>query len=105
MPMTHQNNQKKSEPTPAVRLLRKPEILRIAGGVSFVTLWCWMRNGTFPPAKQVAGQPMWLSTDIDQWLENLPNRQYAAADPPAPLNMSLHSPRPRGRQTNNKDAA
>ena len=35
-------------PSLPVRMLTKPEVLLIAGGVSYVTLWSWMRAGTFP---------------------------------------------------------
>jgi predicted DNA-binding transcriptional regulator AlpA len=74
MPMTHQN-QNKSKPAPAVRMIRKEEVLRIAGDVSFVTVWTWMQLGTFPRARKVGGHSMWLSTDIDAWLANLPIRR------------------------------
>jgi predicted DNA-binding transcriptional regulator AlpA len=119
--MTHQNNQK-SEPTPAVRLIRKEQVLRIAGDVSYVTVWCWMQAGTFPRARKVGGQTMWLSTDIDEWLANLPIRRIkgdrpgfgAGAGAPDQLlrSMSHTTPRkgevgagqPTARRTN-KDAA
>lgn len=76
--MTTQN-QNKSEPKPlplpAVRIIRKAEVLRIAGDVSYPAVWTWMQLGTFPRARKVGGQTMWLSTDIDAWLANCPIRR------------------------------
>jgi predicted DNA-binding transcriptional regulator AlpA len=62
-------------------MLRKSEVLRIAGGVSFVTIWTWMQAGAFPRARKVGGQSMWLSTEIDAWLLNLPIRRIKGDGP------------------------
>jgi predicted DNA-binding transcriptional regulator AlpA len=56
-------------------MLRKSEVLRIAGDVSFPTIWQWMRDGKFPRSRVVGGQSMWLSSEIDEWLSNLPIRR------------------------------
>jgi predicted DNA-binding transcriptional regulator AlpA len=45
------NRAKKAAPT---RLLCKVEVLAIAG-VSFPTIWAWMRDGKFPRARIVGG--------------------------------------------------
>jgi predicted DNA-binding transcriptional regulator AlpA len=58
-------------PSLPLRLLTKPEVRRIAGGVSYVTLWSWMRAGTFPRSRVVGGKSMWLSSEIDAWLADL----------------------------------
>jgi predicted DNA-binding transcriptional regulator AlpA len=55
---------------PPVRLLDKHQILSITG-VSFPTVWTWMRAGTFPRSRIVGGKSTWLNTEIDQWLANL----------------------------------
>jgi prophage regulatory protein len=60
-------------PPPALRLIPKREVLAIVG-VTYPSLWTWMRAGKFPRSRIVGGQSMWLSTDIDQWLANLPRR-------------------------------
>ena len=56
------------------RLLNKHEVLAVVG-VSYVTVWSWMRAGTFPRSKVVGGKSMWLSTDIDEWLAALSDTQ------------------------------
>jgi predicted DNA-binding transcriptional regulator AlpA len=61
-------------PSLPLRLLTKPEVRRIAGGVSYVTLWSWMRAGRFPRSRVVGGKSMWLSSEIDAWLADLPVR-------------------------------
>ena len=56
------------------RLLTKPEVLLIAGGVSYPTLWSWMRAGRFPRSRIVGGKSMWRSDEVEAWLEALPVR-------------------------------
>jgi predicted DNA-binding transcriptional regulator AlpA len=56
-----------------VRLLNRHEVLAVAG-CSYPTLWAWMRAGKFPRSRIVGGKSMWLSTEIDEWLANLPMR-------------------------------
>jgi predicted DNA-binding transcriptional regulator AlpA len=56
-----------------IRLLDKAEVLNITG-VTFPTIWAWMRAGTFPRSRVVGGKSMWLSTEVDAWLAALPVR-------------------------------
>jgi predicted DNA-binding transcriptional regulator AlpA len=65
---------KKATGPPAVRLLDKHEVMAIAN-CSYPTLWAWMRAGTFPRSRIVGGKSMWLSTEIDEWLAQLPVRR------------------------------
>jgi predicted DNA-binding transcriptional regulator AlpA len=58
---------------PLVRLMSKHEVLAITN-VSYPTIWSWMRAGTFPRSLIVGGQSKWRSSDIDQWLAQLPIR-------------------------------
>jgi predicted DNA-binding transcriptional regulator AlpA len=59
---------------PPVRLLDKADILAITH-VTFPTVWAWMRAGAFPRSRIVGGKSMWLSSEIDAWLAELPVRQ------------------------------
>ena len=61
-------------PSLVLRLLTKPEVLLIAGGISYPTLWSWMRAGTFPRSRIVGGKSMWRSDEVEAWLEALPVR-------------------------------
>jgi predicted DNA-binding transcriptional regulator AlpA len=54
-------------------LLSRHEILGVVG-CSYPTLWAWMRAGKFPRSRIVGGKSMWLSTEIAEWLANLPVR-------------------------------
>jgi predicted DNA-binding transcriptional regulator AlpA len=58
---------------PPVRLLDKSDILAITG-VTFPTVWSWMRAGQFPRSRVVGGKSMWLSTEVEDWLVKLPVR-------------------------------
>jgi prophage regulatory protein len=55
------------------RLLSKAEVLVVAG-CTFPTVWKMMRQGKFPRSRVVGGKSMWLSTEIDAWLADLPVR-------------------------------
>jgi predicted DNA-binding transcriptional regulator AlpA len=69
-------------PTPLTeRLLNKYEVMTIAG-VSFPTIWDWMRKGKFPRSRIVGGQSKWLSSEIDAWLAQLPVRPLKGDDAP-----------------------
>ncbi len=56
------------------RLLTKADVCRITN-TSFVSIWSWMRRGTFPRSRVVNGRSMWLSSEISQWLAQLPLRE------------------------------
>jgi len=56
------------------RLLSKREVLAIVG-VSDPALWSMMRAGTFPRSRVVGGKSMWLGSEIEAWLAELPVRQ------------------------------
>jgi predicted DNA-binding transcriptional regulator AlpA len=61
-------------PSLPLRMLTKPEVLLIAGGISYPTLWSWMRTGTFPRSRIVGGKSMWRSDEVEAWLNSLPLR-------------------------------
>jgi predicted DNA-binding transcriptional regulator AlpA len=60
-----------------VRLLDKAEILAITG-VTFPTIWAWMRAGKFPRSYVIGGgssKSVWRSDQIDAWIAGLPVRR------------------------------
>ena len=63
---------------PVVRLLDKTEVCQIAG-VTYMTVWAWMRAGRFPRARVTGtgsnSKSMWLSSEVDAWLAGLPTRR------------------------------
>ena len=63
----------------AERLLTKPEVCAIAH-VSYPTLWQWMLAGKFPRSRIVAGRSMWLATEVETWLAELPIRPLKGDD-------------------------
>jgi prophage regulatory protein len=84
----HQRDRKRAHgarapPAPAVRLLGKPEVCAIANA-TFPSIWSWMRAGTFPRSRIVGGRSMWLSTEIDAWLAELPVRTLKGDTPSPP---------------------
>jgi predicted DNA-binding transcriptional regulator AlpA len=56
------------------RLLNKAEVLKLTN-VSYPTLWQMMVDKQFPRSRIVAGRSKWLSTEIQNWIDNLPLRR------------------------------
>jgi predicted DNA-binding transcriptional regulator AlpA len=52
-------------------MLGRAEVLALTGR-SYATLWQWMREGRFPLARKMGDRPVWLSTEIEQWIADLP---------------------------------
>ena len=69
----HESQDVNAGRAPPVYLLDKSDILSITH-VTFPTIWTWMRAGTFPRSRVVGGKSMWLSSEIDAWLADLPMR-------------------------------
>jgi predicted DNA-binding transcriptional regulator AlpA len=67
-------------PPMGVRLLDKHEVCEIVG-VSYPTLWAWMRAQKFPRSRVAGrGSSRWLSTEVDAWLASLPLRRLKGDD-------------------------
>jgi predicted DNA-binding transcriptional regulator AlpA len=58
---------------PLERLLSKYDVVAITG-LSYPTLWQWMRDGKFPRSRIVGGKSMWLASEVNAWLAGLPVR-------------------------------
>jgi predicted DNA-binding transcriptional regulator AlpA len=56
------------------RLISKQEVLGRTG-FSYPTIWAWMRAGKFPRCRDVGGKSMWLASDIEAWIYDLPMRK------------------------------
>jgi len=67
---------KRAQPS---RFVFKPEVLDRVG-VSYPTIWQWMRTGTFPASREVGGKVAWLESEIDDWMATRPLRKYKNAE-------------------------
>ena len=56
------------------RLISKPEVLDRVG-VTYPTLWVWMREGKFPRSRDLGGKACWLESEINDWITNRPVRR------------------------------
>jgi predicted DNA-binding transcriptional regulator AlpA len=63
----------RAPPPLAERLLQKREVLAITG-LSYPTIWGWMRLGKFPRSRIVGGKSMWLASEVQAWVAGLPVR-------------------------------
>jgi predicted DNA-binding transcriptional regulator AlpA len=44
-------------------------------GLSFTTIWKYMRQGTFPRSRECGGKTCWLESEIDAWILARPIRR------------------------------
>jgi predicted DNA-binding transcriptional regulator AlpA len=54
-----------------LKLIYKPAVLD-AVGVSYPTLWKWMRQGVFPRSREVGNKVCWFEHEVQEWLANRP---------------------------------
>ena len=57
-----------------VRLISKPEVLDRVG-VTFPTIWKWMREGKFPRSRQLGSKSCWIESEVEAWINALPTRR------------------------------
>jgi prophage regulatory protein len=57
-----------------VRLISKPEVLDRVG-VTYPTIWAWMREGKFPRSRELGGKAAWIESEINAWIANRPVRR------------------------------
>jgi predicted DNA-binding transcriptional regulator AlpA len=91
----HQSDRKHAHGAraPPVRLLGKPEILQITG-VTFPTVWAWMRRNQFPRCYVIGrgsnSKSVWRSDEVDQWLAGLSLRPLKG-DAPSDQKIEEHA--------------
>jgi len=92
----HQSDRKHAHGAraPPIRLLGKPEILQITG-VTFPTIWAWMRKNQFPRCyvigRSSSSKSVWRSDEVDQWLAGLSLRPLKGD---APFDQKVEEPEP-----------
>jgi prophage regulatory protein len=62
-----------------IRLLSKVEVCDRTG-ISFPTIWKWMRSGNFPRARALGGSTVWIAAEVEQWMASLPKRPLKGDD-------------------------
>jgi predicted DNA-binding transcriptional regulator AlpA len=68
--MSRQSDRNRANPN--LRLIPKREVLARLGGVTYATLWSWMRLGQFPRSRQVGGRSMWVESEVNAWIASRP---------------------------------
>ena len=58
----------------AIRLISKPEVLDRVG-VTYPTIWAWMREGRFPRSRELGGKVAWIEAEVEAWIAALPVRR------------------------------
>jgi predicted DNA-binding transcriptional regulator AlpA len=56
------------------RLILRSELVDIVG-VSYVTVWGWMRAGTFPRGRDIGGRTAWIESEVAAWIASRPIRR------------------------------
>jgi len=58
------------------KLISKAELIDRLG-VSFPTIWSWMRQGKFPkPIELSDAKIAWIESEVTEWCESRPRRAY-----------------------------
>jgi predicted DNA-binding transcriptional regulator AlpA len=68
--------------TKKARIVSKPEVLDRVG-VTYPTIWQWMRQGKFPRSRELGGKSCWIESEIEDWIRNRPVRRLKGDDQPA----------------------
>jgi predicted DNA-binding transcriptional regulator AlpA len=58
-------------PPDELRLISKAEVLRRIG-VSYPTIWKWMRDENFPRSRNLGGKSAWIESEVTAWIRNCP---------------------------------
>jgi prophage regulatory protein len=54
------------------RLLSRREVMDLTG-VSYPTIWSWMRAGKFPRARAIGNLKVaWIESEVSAWINDLP---------------------------------
>jgi predicted DNA-binding transcriptional regulator AlpA len=58
-------------------LLTKGEVLERVG-VSYPAIWCWIKEGKFPPGRSIGfgkrGHVAWIESEVMDWIASRPVR-------------------------------
>ena len=74
------------------RFLSRLEVMDKVGK-SYPTLWAWMREGSFPRARDVGqGEVAWLESEVDAWMDARPLRIFKGEKVARPA-LSIRGPR------------
>jgi prophage regulatory protein len=57
-----------------LKLLFKAQVLERVG-LSYTTIWKWMRQGNFPRSRVAGGKTCWIESEINAWIEARPVRK------------------------------
>jgi prophage regulatory protein len=61
-------------PRAADKFLSRAQVMD-ATGLSYPTIWQWMREGKFPRSREVGGRLVfWRKSEIDAWMASMPVR-------------------------------
>ena len=67
------------------RLLTIDDVLKITG-VSYATMYKWMKAGDFPSSKRVGKKTRrWLESEVNDWMKNLNDADFTELHCPSRL--------------------
>jgi predicted DNA-binding transcriptional regulator AlpA len=67
-------NNDDSHVRPGERLLNRRQLLDKTG-LSYVKIWQMTQAGAFPRARVIDSRSLWIESEIDEWIANLPRRR------------------------------
>ena len=54
------------------KLLSRKDVLAKVS-LSYATIWKRMQTGEFPRSREYGGKCLWIESEIDKWIDELPN--------------------------------
>ncbi len=71
LPPPHQQVNEFAQPPPGARLLSRSEVVAKVR-LSYPSIWARMNAGTFPRSRSTGGKSLWIESEVDEWINNLP---------------------------------
>jgi predicted DNA-binding transcriptional regulator AlpA len=93
----------------AIQLISKPELLRLLG-VSYSSVFSWMRRGQFPLARELgpggrATKIAWRADEVAAWLASRPQRQIKPLPGQTAQRLPAKNHRDKAHKTTNETNA
>jgi predicted DNA-binding transcriptional regulator AlpA len=60
---------------PRRRFISRLQVMDMTGR-SYPNLWAMMQAGTFPRAREIEDELFWLESEVDEWMDSRPIRQF-----------------------------
>jgi predicted DNA-binding transcriptional regulator AlpA len=68
---------------PPIKFISKAKVLAMVDK-TYPTVWKWMREGSFPRARNTGGSCSWIESEVQEWMANRPIQPLKGDEPATP---------------------